>query len=271
MQEEHQSLPDPNRLSVLSASILLAYSLLPFIQIPERAVELNLFGIVFLFRLNFATLTAIISAALAAAGTEWLLSDHPGRGSRVLPQHWLIPAMSAWVIGVPLSTLVVGVQWWAVFGFGGLLMVFVLVAEYITVDAYDTRREPAVIGLTAVSYALLLILIITLSAAQERLYVLIPAIMLAVFLVTIRSLYLRLGGRWYVIWSVGITLVVGQVAAAAHYLPLSPLRFGLLLLGLAYALASAAGSLEEGRPWRSVLVEPVVMLIILWGLALGLR
>jgi hypothetical protein len=81
---------------------------------------------------------------------------------------------------------------------------------------------------------------------------------------------LRLG-RWRYGWAIGITLVVGQVAAALHYLPLSPLRFGLFILGLAYALASLAGSIEENRPARSLWVEPAIMLAVLWGLAIFLR
>jgi hypothetical protein len=271
MQQEHQSLPNTDRLSVLAASILLAYALIPFIQLPERSLTFSLAGVIFVFRLNFATLIAIISAGLAASGVAWLLSDHPRQGRQRTFQHWLIPAMTAWVIGVPLSRLAVGLQWWAVFAFGGLLLVLVLVAEYIVVDPYDTRHAPAAVGLTAVSYALFMILTVTLVAASSRLYVLVPAVGLAIFLVTLRNLYLRLSGRWYVRWSAMIALAVAQLAAALHYLPLSPLRFSLLVLGLAYALASVAGSLEEGRPWRALWIEPAIMLAILLGLAAGLR
>ncbi len=125
-------------------------------------------------------------------------------------------------------------------------------------------------ALTAVSYALTLVLTIAMVAAGSRLYILLPALGTAIFLVTLRSLYLRLG-RWRYGWAIGITLVVGQVAAALHYLPLSPLRFGLFILGLAYALASLAGSIEENRPARSLWVEPAIMLAVLWGLAIFLR
>jgi hypothetical protein len=127
------------------------------------------------------------------------------------------------------------------------------------------------VGLTAVAYALFLILTIALAAAQTRLYILLPALAGAIFLVTLRNLYLRLGGSWCFGWSAGITLVIGQVATALHYWQISPLRFGLIILGLAYALASLAGSIEEGRPVRSLLAEPVIMLIVLWGLAIVLR
>ena len=271
MQEDHQHLPNTNRLSVLAASVLLAYSLLPFITLPERELVLGVAGIVFNFRINFATLIAIISAGLAASGTDWLLRDHPRLGRQQTFQHWLLPALTAWVIGVPLHSLTVGLQWWAVFAFGGLLLVLVLVAEYIAVDSSDTRHAPAAVGLTAVSYALFLILTIALAGASARLYVLIPAISLAIFFVTLRSMYLRLNGRWCVAWAFGIAAIVSQISVALHYMPIQPLRFGLLVLGLAYALASVAGAVEEGRSWRTLWVEPAIMLAVLWGLAVGVR
>ena len=271
MMEEHQNLPDTDRLSVLVATILLAYALLPFLKLPERSVTLHLIGAQFLFRLNFTTLIAILSAGLAASGADWLLRAHPNLGRQSTLQHWLLPALTAWVIGVPLSTLAVGGAWWAVLGFGGLLLVMVLVAEYIVVDLFDANHAPASVGLTAVSFALFLILTITLAAAGSRLYVLLPALMVALFLVVLRTLYLRLSGRWCVLWAGGIALMVGQMAAGLHYWPISPLRFGLLVLGLAYALTSVAVGLEEKRSWRAMWVEPVVMLIVLWGLALGVQ
>lgn len=271
MQEEHQHLPNTDRLSVLAASILLAYSLLPFVTIPERDLVMRVLGAVFVFKVNFSTIIALIGAGLAAAGTEWLLRDHPHLGRQRTFQHWLIPALTAWVIDVPLSSLAVSLQWWAVLGFGGLLLVLVLISEYIAVDPEDTRHAAASVGLTAVSYALFLILVIALAGADVRLYLLLPGLFVAIFLVTLRSLYLRLGGRWCVAWSLAIAMTVAQAAAALHYWPLSPLRYGLVLLGLAYALASAAGSVEEGRPWQTLWIEPVLMLAALWGLAIGLR
>jgi hypothetical protein len=308
MQEAHQHLPNTDRLSVLTASILLGYALLPFIKIPERSLVLRIVGVVFEFKVNFSTIIAIISAGLAAAGVSWLLRDHPlyqrntqrssetglqdvvpffklfgfsinpvstGRGLFSsfydLFQHWLLPALTAWVIGVPLNSLRVGLQWWAVFAFGGLLLVLVLVAEYIAVDPYDTRHGFASVGLTAVAYSMFLILTISLVAAKARLYILLPALGGAIFLVTLRNIYLRLGGSWCYGWAGGITLIIGQVATALHYWNITPLQFGLIILGLAYALASLAGSIEEGRPGRAFWAEPVIMLAILWGLAIVLR
>lgn len=260
-----------DRLSVLTASILLAYAMLPFIRIPERSLVLSLLGVVFFFKVDFATLLAVICAGLAAAGTDWLLQNHPHLGRQRTISHWMIPALTAWVIGVPLSSLKVGIQWWMVFFLGGLLLVLVLISEYIAVDPSDSRHGLASVGLTAISYALLLMLTISLAAAGSRLYVLLPALGLAIFLVALRTLYLRLTGRWYFGWAAAIALIAVQSATALHYWPVSPLRYGLMILGLAYSLTSLAGAVEEGRPWRSLWVELAIMLAVLWGLAVVLR
>jgi hypothetical protein len=268
--DERNHLPDTDRLSVLAATIMLAYALLPFIKIPDRNLGIEIFGFVFTARLNFSTIASILSAGLAASGTDWLLRSHPNLGNQNTFQHWLLPAFTAWVIGVPLTSLAVGWQWWAVLAFGGLLLVLVLVSEYIAVDLNDVRHTPATIGLTAVSFALFLILATVLVANESRLYVLLPWLMIAIFLVVLRTLYLRLGGHWCFAWALGIALMVGQAAAGFHYWPLTPLRYGLLVLGLAYSLTSMAGAIEEGRPWRTLWIEPAIMLVVLWGMALGM-
>ena len=271
MMEDRNYLPDTDRLSVLAAIILLAYALLPFVKIPEYSLNFQVSGILFTFSLNFTTVTSILTAAIVAAGTDWLLRSHPNLGHQRTFQHWLLPALTTWVIGVPLSSLTVGWQWWSVLAFGGVMLVLVLISEFIVVDLNDVRHTPATIGLTAVSFALFLILSIALAAAGSRLYVILPAIMLAIFLVILRTLYLRSGGRWCIAWAAGISLVIGQVTAGLHYLPLTPLQFGLLVLGLAYALTSVAGSIEEGKSWHTLWIEPVIMLVLLWSLAAGVK
>lgn len=269
--EERQQLPDADRLSVLASTILLAYAITPFIRAPESQFTLNLPGAFFLFRLNANSLVSLLVAALAAVGMDWLLRGHPRLGRQSTMQHWLLPALTAWTIGVPLGSLSTGPQWWAVFGFGGALLILVFVTEYIVVDLSDARHAPATVGLTAVSFALYLILTIAVRAAGVRLYQLLPLLTLPMFLVSLRALYLRLGGRWCFGWSIGIALIVGQIAAGLHYWPLPPLSFGLVVLGPAYALTNLAGSIVEGRPWQLVWIEPAVMLAVLWGLAILFR
>lgn len=266
--EEHRHLPDANRLSVLVSTILLAYAVLPFIDITSQELAFQLPGVFLAFRFSLATMIAFVVAVLAAVGSDWLLRSHPRHNYQNTMQHWLLPALTAWAIGIPLNTLEVGTGWWVVFALGGTLLVLVFVAEYVALDTSDTRYALATVGLTAVGYALYLVLAIAVRAAGLRLYLLLPALVVPMGLFSLRALYLRLGRRWCVGWAAGIALVIGQLAMGLHYLPLSPLGFGLGLLGPVYALTSAVGSLEEGVPWRVLWIEPAAMLGALWGLAL---
>lgn len=267
--QEH--LPDTNRLSVVTAAIFLAYALIPFVNLPAQQVSIQLPGFLFQMELNFGTAVSILVAVLAATGTDWLIQGHPTAAGTARLPNWLLPALTAWVISVPLTTLEIGAQWWAVFVLGGILFFLVLVAEYIVADPDDARYAPASIGLIAVSFALYLILIVSVRAVEFRLYAMLFAISPTVFLVSLRALYLRSGGRWFYGWGVGIMLVVSQIAIGLHYLPLQPLRFGLILVGVTYGLVSLASGIEDQRGLRRIWIEPAVMLVILWGIAFLIR
>lgn len=264
----HRHFPDTNRLSIVSATIFIAYAATPFVVVPGREISLQLPGFLFEFQLNFTTIVSVIVAILAAAGADWLIQSHPHLEGKSRLPHWLIPALTAWAIGIPLSTLEISPQWWVVFALGGLLFVLVLIAEYIVVDANDIRYAPASVGLTGVAFALYLVLTISLRAAGVRLYLLLLALIPTVFLLSTRALFLRCGGRWNAPWAFGIALVVGQAAIGLHYWPLTPLPFGLFLVGLAIGLNSLAANIEEGKVFRKVWQEPVVLTGLIWSLAL---
>lgn len=263
---EHQHLPDLNKISVLSASIFLAYALIPFLNFQTDQITISLPFIVLYFNLGFTTIVSFFVAALAAIGTIWLVQSHPHLESSPL-RHAFLPALTAWGLSIPLSNLDVGLQWWAVFGLGGILLILVFVAEYIAVDFSDIRHVLATIGLTAISFAFFLILAISSRAAGLRLYLLLPALYIPLFLAILRTLYLRTGGRWCLQWTIAITLVVAQLSIGLQYIPVSPLSYGLFLLGLAYALTSLASAIEEGRSFPALLTEPVIMLAVTWFLA----
>jgi len=278
--QTHRHLPDVNRLSVLAAMILLAYAVTRFIDAPTRQIALQLPGFYLEINLNFLTIVSVLAAALAAAGMDWLIRDHPAftepnhprvENQRTTFQHWIVPALTAWVIGVPLGYLETGPSWWIVFAMGGALLMLVFVMEYIVVDASDFRHPLATAGLTALSFSLYLLLSITVRSAHLRLYLLLPALVPAAGLVVLRTLYLRLGGRWTYAWSLGIAVVIGQLIIGLHYLPLSPIRFGLLVVAPLYALTSIAEAVSDGRNLRQRIAEPAAMLLILGGLAIWLK
>lgn len=264
-------MPDINRLSVLMSAILLAYALTPFMREATQTTELRLPGIVFPINFGFATIVSILAAGMAAAGMVWLLSDHPHRiAKRGDWRHGLIPALTAWGIGIPLNVPQVGLEWWVIFALGGGLLGIVFVAEYISIDFGDPRYALAMMTLIGVSFALFLVLAVGLHTLGARLYVLAPALGLVAGVISLRTLYLRLNGRWCLAWAAAIAWVVVQVGVGLHYLDIPPISFGLMLLGPAYALTSLAAAIEDRRSWRILWIEPLLMLAAFWILAVVL-
>ena len=190
--ERHRHLPDADRLSILVGTILLAFALAHFIRLPVRQLSIQLPGIYLLINFGVQELVALLVALLTATGADWLLRDHPYRGKHPLVEHWLLPGLTAWAIGLPLLQLPLTPVWWIGFALGGILLILVLVAEYISIDPEDVRQPPAAAGLTAVSFALFLVLVAGLRFANTRLFLLLPALGLASGLVSLRTVHLRL-------------------------------------------------------------------------------
>jgi hypothetical protein len=214
-------------------------------------------------------------AGLMAAGTSWLLSDHPAlqTGAVHKPgiEHWLLPGVVAWVIGLPLAQVPVGFQWALGLAIGGGMLSLILIAEYIAIDPEDLRHPLAEAWLTAVSFAAYLILAIALRAAETRLYLILPALALIAGVVSLRTWHLRLGGEWPLIEAGLVIVIVGQVNAALHYWPLPSLSFGLAVLGPAYAMTNLVTNMAQGATFRQALAGPLVVLAVTWGAAWWIR
>jgi hypothetical protein len=262
-----QYFPDLGRLSIVSATILLGYALARFANLPLQEISLQLPGLYLTAEINTSTLVALLVAGLTAAGQSWLLSDHPTLQHHRPFEHWLLPALTAWVIGVPLFQLPLGTVWWVGFILGGTILMLVLIAEYVVIDTEDMRQPLAAGGLIIVSFTIFLILAVSLRFASLRLFLLLPALTTAAFLVSLRTLHLRLQGKWLFIPAGIVALVIGQFVAAFHYWPLSPVAYGLALLGPAYSLTILMAGLQEGKPLRQSVVEPVIVLVVLWTVA----
>ncbi len=267
MMSEGERLPLA-RFSQVVAMVCLGYATLPFLHLQLEPLTLALPGFLFVLPLTSSSLAAIGVTLLVVSGMDWILQEREERPPiRYRLVHWPLPALVAWAISVPLGTLQVSPQWWLIFGLGSVLLTVVMAAEYVVAGRVGAGQFWAYVTLTAVSFALFLILAITLRAAGVRLYlqwlVLVPAIVLIV----LRNLYLRLIERWAWDWAVATGMLIIQISTGLHYLPLRPLSYGLILTGMAYGLTSLAGALEEGRPWRSAWVEPLVMMSLFGLLA----
>jgi hypothetical protein len=268
---EPRYLPDTNRVGVLTAAVLLAFALTRLIQTPEFNLELQLPGFYFAYSLSLSTFMLVMAAGLTATGMDWLLRSHPSLGNTRTIEHWVLPTLATFIVGIPLTILPPGNAWWLGFGIGGLLLALVFLAEYIVVEPSAPNYAIASAGLTALSFAVYLILTTALRYSGVRLFLLAPALFIAAGLVSLRTLHLRGSQKWEYNWAMGIALVCTQIGAGVHYWPISPVQFGLALLGPLYALSTLTGNLLEGIPLRRALVEPLIALTFSWGITFFFR
>ncbi len=263
---EKRYLPDPARASILTAVVLLSFALTRVISAPHYDLTIVLFSLYLTLSLNLDTVIVLLAAGLTAAGMDWLLQTHPSLEKGETREHWLLPMLTVLVIGVTLYTLPPTVVWWLGFALGAGILLTVFFAEFVAVDSADSRYPFATAILTVLAFVIFLILAISLKASNARFILVAPALFLGGGLVALRTLHLRLNERWETTWAIGIAVVIVQLGAALYYMPLTPVRFGLALLGPLYALTALAVSLADGRPFRQSIVEPAVMLALLCGL-----
>lgn len=269
--QKREHLPDINRLSIVTATIMLAFALTRVISFPAQEIAFNLFGILLTFSFDFSTVISLLTAILAAVGTIWLIESHPGytkaKLSWLTSRHWIVPVFSTLVIGVALNNFSGGSLWWVIFGVGNLILLTVLVAEYHVVSVSAIHHPLATVGLTALSFALYLLLAIAIFSTDMRLYLRLPVIAVGAFMVISRTFFLRLG-TWNVTWSLVISLILSEVAIGFNYMPIRPIQFGLMMVGIAYALTSLVIGIQEKRQRAAFWVEPVGMLVVLLMLSM---
>lgn len=263
--------PDSNRIGLITSVVLLALALMRIVPSPEFNFELQLPGFLLSFPFNANTVMGLLTACLTATGMDWLLREHPSLRGRATFQWWFLPTLSTFVISIPLSILPNGRAWWVGFSVSGIFLFYVFLAEYIAVDPDAPYYVTSMIGLAAISYTLFFVLSVALRTSEIRLFLILPALFLAASLASLRILHLRLSGRWEFAWAAGIGLICIQLAAGLYYWPLSPIQFGLVLVGPLYGLVNLAINLGENIPARRAVLEPAIVTALCWGAAALVR
>src|SRR5690349_7055304 len=122
---DQRYLPNADRVGMLTSTVLLAFALTHLIQRPGFNISLQLPGFFLLLPLNLSTAMSVLTAGLTATGMDWLLRDHPSLGGPPTYQWWLLPTLTTFVIGAPLSILSGGAGWWVSFLLAGIFLFFV--------------------------------------------------------------------------------------------------------------------------------------------------
>lgn len=260
--------PNINRVSVVVATILLAYGLGQIIAAPQAPQNISIGGFLVPLSLNYSTLITFAVAAITASGTDWILRDHPNLGEKSTIPHLFLPAIAAWAQNVILNNMPNSPFKWVVFLAGGVFLFAVILSEYIVIFPEDYRRLIAISLLTALSYGLFLALTVSLESADQRLIISIPAIALGAGILSMRVLQLQTRLEWPLLQAAACLLVTAQIAAALHYLPITPLSHGLFLFAVLYFTINFNTNLIAENPIRQAVIESIVPLIIISGFAL---
>lgn len=266
-----RTIPNQERLSIVVATILLAYALAQSVNVPNRVLPLHLFGVYVPIPVNFTTLVTIAVAGMTASGTDWLLRDHPKQKEISTYPHLLLPALTAWSLNVILKNLAGANVFWLVFSTGGAFLILVILAEYIALDADDIRYPVAIALLNALSFAIFLALTVSLRSSEPRLILTLPVIAFAAGTLSLRIINLGDSQHWHLPQAAVCLVLLSQLAAALHYLPIQPLSYGIFLLGGLYAIVSFIQNILHSPPSRRSLVEPLSVILLLWILALWLN
>lgn len=264
-------LPSTNRIGMLVASVLLAFALTRLVQSPHLTLEITLPGFYFSYPLTLGAAVTLLAAVLTASGMDWLMREHPGLDQKSNLEHLMLPTLTTFVVGAPLSLLADRTDWWAGFALSAVLLAGVFLAEYIAIDQSAPPYALARAGLTALAYALFLILATSLRFSGARMFVLAPVLFIVAGLISLRVLHLDGADRWDFPWAIGIGLVCAQIGAGLHYWQLTPIQFGLALTGPLYALTMLSSNLAENIPLRRAAPGPALILGLTWISALFLR
>jgi hypothetical protein len=250
--------PDRDRLSVITAVIVLAYALARFAELPSREISAVLFGSRLGIELNGQLLLLLMVAALISTGSESLIRSHPKsvHSYARTAAHWILPGWTALGLGLLLELAPNGPLWWLGLAVSAFFLVVVLVAEYTVVDPSDPAYRTASLGLTALIFIVALALFgwaryTGTRAAISSTFTAIMAGLLAL------RLFLLNGGTFgrSLTYSSVIGLVLGEAMWALNYWQVTPTGAGLLLLVMFYVMQGLLQQHLMGTLNRRTVIE----------------
>lgn len=258
--------PEGEKFNMLMASLCLVILMSRYVELPTWSLEMPLLGLHINFTLASTTFILFIIAAITTSGVYWFFSQS-AVPSKEIWRHLLLPALTALVIQLPLYIIPAGATFWFVYFSGCFLLTLVIFIEYLTTNPESNYYPWAALLLRALSFGFYLSMITLLRVSGVRLFILLPTIGISTFLVSLRTLNLFVPSQRFTLQALTVSWCATQLAAALHYLPLSPVQFGLLLLGAVYALITFIVDFERGDSLRQAAGEPIALFLIIWLIA----
>jgi len=249
--------PSRDRLSVLTAVIVLAYTLSRFLDLPSRAVGTTIFGSALGLEVGGPLLIQLLVAALISTGADALIRSHPRFNPAATTLiHWIVPGAAALVLGAGLERLPDGPAWWLGLAAAAVALIVLLIAEYVVVDEQDASRDIAALTLSTLAYGLALILFAVLHNIGAR-----AAIATTIGGAAAAALAWRLFAlngaplRRAALYAAGIGLICAEVIWAVAYWRVTSSGAALLIMLPFYVGVGLAQQQLAGRLTRRVWLE----------------
>lgn len=243
-------LPGSDQLSVLVATIALAYTLARVLALPTRLVETTLLGTSVALLVNGDTVVLLLVAALITSGTDAMLRGHPLWGGTPdvlqLPAHWILPALAAIGVGLLLQQLPVSPAWAVALLLGVLFLTLVLIAEYAQVDPAPAAQRTTRLALGWLAYAVGMLHFGWLRAAPIGTGATVAIAFVVAALLAYRLARLGTAGALPPAASALVTgMIVAECAWVLAYWPVAPAAGAAVLV---IALHVCSGLLREPLP-----------------------
>ena len=266
------------RVSVLAWTVAATVSVSLFLRMPTFVLTLNALGSPMSIRISETTVIAVFIALLTASGTERAIRIHPlfaetaaghgaDRGHSPSGRTWLFWGLPAAVsiLAVLLAPLANTPLFQAgVALLSGCLISIILFNLYATADRELPAYRQARILLNVLAYAAALALFLLVYQTRTRSLLSGSLIAATAALLTVELLR-DVTPRVNVVLSYAalVGVVLGEVAWALNYLPLSGASGGLLLLLVFYLFVGLARhALHEGHLSRKLVLEYTAFAIL---------
>jgi hypothetical protein len=262
--------PKDEVIKVLSLTVLIIV-LSEFFEVPTRSIERQFPGLYINFTLSKTHLVSLFVTGVLCTGLIPIFRAHPKSGDQPIVIHWFLPVLVAGSTIILLEQIPEGFLRYIYILLGVSFLAVVIYAEYITLDAQDRFFLPASITIQGVANGAFIIVTAALQNVETRLFYLLPVVILSNLAFSFRVLILQIEPGKAFFPAVLYSLIVGEVAAAIHYLPIRPIQYGLMLVGVSYCLLLFINPLFI-KPRKTIgrYVEGFVVLALIWGIAIFL-
>lgn len=250
-----------SRFSIVSALIALSLTLIYFLPEDVPARVLSIPGL----QISFSPLQLIplFIAIISLTGAYWVLISNPEierKGwlvQQVLP-NLVLPAINIFIFALILTQTNKSYEWWGILFTGVLTFSIILYAEYQVLKSNVSTNTIFTVLLISLAHALFMAFTIALRASISRIFLIIPAIVLASIFVSYRTIYLRTDGMFRSYWIYVVTFICFQFAIALYYLFLTPNQYGLILTAILFVSNAVIARIGQGDRKR-LYIEPLVI------------